>query len=193
MSFVSIVARSSWISVVSDGRVTAGDDVVEEQYQKFILPTSGSFIAYAGNKQPCELIAKRLLDTGFRTDPLEESARRVFGMIAHLKDLGHKAFVALGEVSASGAEFYACGPNQSVPVFFRPKGDDVCYSFLSNTHLSDEALEQQFVLGLQRSGVDTSAQCQQAQIELNEWVADRDVTVNKNTFCALLPLFHEIR
>ena len=59
MSFVSIIATKNFICIASDGRVLRKEqEIIDEEYKKFRLPTPKCFVAYTGNKEACELFLK---------------------------------------------------------------------------------------------------------------------------------------
>lgn len=64
MSFVSVLQTEDFLTIVSDGRVVAANNenmILNEQYQKFILPTDQTFLAFAGDQPSCEAVAQQLV------------------------------------------------------------------------------------------------------------------------------------
>ena len=182
MSFVSIVARETWISVVTDGRCMTEDEVVDEHYQKFAQPDSDRFIAYAGDKDKCELVVRGMRELGHIQLGLEDSAKHMAGLIQEVGRRDFKLFMATGSVGPTGAEVYAFSTESNQPIILKPGTMDICYTFLSNNGVSEESLNKEFAKLIQKYGDCSPDKARQAQIELNTWAAGQDCSVNNITF-----------
>lgn len=182
MSFVSIVSREDWCSVVSDGRCMMSDKVTDENYKKFIQPSPNLFVAFAGHKEPCEIVCRGMVELGHIEKPMEVAAMHMFGMVHELGARGFKLFIAIGGSENSTIQVYSMSSIYSEPIIHKPKGNDVCYSFLSNTVVSDESLEEKFQKLARRNGTSSHAEIHSTQVALNRWVSLQDDSVNTNTF-----------
>lgn len=182
MSFVSILCHESWVSVVTDGRVCAGDVAVDESYKKFIEPKENLFIAFAGNKEPCEVVCKGMIELGYVDLPLLDAAKKLYSLVHLMREKGFKLFMAIGGLENSKASVYSVSTEYSEPVINKPLDDQISYVFLSNTKVSDERLEKRFSKLVRRTGLSDMNSINQVQKELNKWVALQDNSVNNKYF-----------
>lgn len=183
MSFVSIIATENFLNIVSDGRVTGENKVVlQEDYRKFISPTRDFFVAYAGNKEPCEafvyesgLLSPNLTDMNTFTSTIAEKLQSE-------KYRGFKILLAFGGKVGDCISFATFSTLEPKIQFFTPKNDDICYTFLNNSSAVTVELETKLIEALRCTGYDTPEKTIEAQTILNNFVAGMDDSVNCNTF-----------
>lgn len=184
MSFVSIIARENFVSITSDGRVCGHAGLpIQEDYKKFIEVNKNYFIAYAGQKEPCELFISNSGLISPLVPNFELLARQTqFKLLTNPFDkcrilLAFGGLDNLGQISI--VTFSTLQPEIQV---FKPKDDAVNYVFLNNSSLDDTQIVEKLIEHLKTSGIETADQIKIAQTELNNYVASKDRTVNKNIF-----------
>lgn len=184
MSFVSIVARENLVSIASDGRVCRNDGLpIQEDYKKFIEINEKSFIAFAGNKEPCELFIR---NSGL----LSQHARDFKALAVQIQNQlmvsplsKFKILLSCGGLDCCGEiVFFTFSTLQTKIQFFRPKGDEICYAFLNNSSLNDAQVVERLVECFRISGIETADQIKQAQVKLNNIIATMDQSVNTTVF-----------
>ncbi|WP_410770963.1 hypothetical protein [Fontibacillus sp. BL9] len=193
MSFVSVVGSKSFLTVMCDGRVVGlEDEVLEEDYQKFVRIGKKSFIAYAGTRHICESIANNFKHYEGEKEDYTFWLEKIKLILAQnqvaLKQSGYKAILAFGGINLNGEiEFYAIS---SITLEFQryfPQADNLSYTFLLNSEdfedeLGNGRLVEKLTEFLGQTGYSTPSQVIQSQRLLNNYVADIDkVYVNKNT------------
>ncbi|WNF35251.1 hypothetical protein RJD24_12325 [Bacillaceae bacterium IKA-2] len=188
MSFISIVARDKFITVVSDGLVVDLNTGIEKEqdFKKFSKIAQNQFVAYAGNKGVGEAIAETLPYTTklYRLDEVSAMIHR--RVLREIPVDQASILVAIGGVSDLGfIEFHTFSNNPEIQLTtYQPKGDDImyCYLFGRNVVYDDKQLDAVFHNSLRKIGINTPNKIIKAQKELNHYVSDRDKTVNNRTF-----------
>lgn len=191
MSFVSVVARKDFITIVSDGQVTGSDGTaIKDDYQKFIQIGNNAFLAFAGTQQIFEMLTKdckSIFDlyindfsklVGFYTTIFNQS-----GLKELYETRGFKAILAFGGKNNSGEiEFYTVHSKDSVFRNYKPVlMSDIKYAFLHNGK-SEVNPNDIFTQSLSLSGVNTAEQILTAQKILNYKISLADSDVNNKTF-----------
>jgi hypothetical protein len=184
VSFVSIIAQESFITVVSDGQVTLDGEILESHYKKFKRISKDQFIAYTGSKEICEELIKHLVYLQDKKYNLQLIADELYSVVKEIPFKPLKALLAVGGINDIGnVQFYTFSniPNAEF-LTFQPKNDEISYAFLSSEHVDDEELENDLIQYLSKTGFNTPNKCLKAQKMLNAYVETIDETVNKNTF-----------
>ena len=188
MSFVSIIAKKNFLCIASDGRASRrGEEIIDEQYKKFRLPNPNCFVAYTGNKEASELFLKvsTLYDLYVRN--YSELVERVQSLLINHPFSRFKILLAFGGVTPDNIiEFYSMSTLQPNILHFKPRGSDISYAFLNNSSITEPELKTIFLKHLQINGVNSPDQIRKTQIEINNIIADRDFSVNKNVFCSTI-------
>lgn len=184
MSFVSIVATENFITVMSDGRVTGkdNDEILQEDYQKFMEVANGkAFIAYAGTKDVCELIAQHIkiaIENGLT---LEDSSRIVRESINAAVPEDLSVMFSIGGINELGKiEFYTYDSKNNLEQHFLTEPGQISYAFLNNSS-TDIDFNDEIKKILRETGFSSPSETIQAQRLLNNRVADVDDSVNKKT------------
>lgn len=191
MSFVSVVARKNFITIVSDGQATGSNGtVIKDDYQKFIQIGNNAFLAFAGTQQICEMLtrdSKSIFDlyindfsklVGFYTTIFNQS-----GLKELYETRGFKAILAFGGKNNNGEiEFYTVHSKDSVFRNYKPiLMSDIKYAFL-HSGKSEVNPNDIFTQSLDLSGVNTAEQILTAQKILNYKISLTDSDVNNKTF-----------
>jgi hypothetical protein len=186
---VSIVARENFLNVMSDGRVTGSDHkIIDEEYQKYMCDNN-SFIAYAGTLEACEMVVRDINELVFIDKDYSGAINVLLEVFKQVKleEKGMKVMMALGGLNKNGEiGFYTVDSIKKESQAYIPKDDDIAYSFLNNTDHDDTDLKSKFREILKETGFDTPSKSIQAQRLMNNFVADRDISVNKKTFRAVI-------
>lgn len=190
MSFVSVLQTEDFLTIVSDGRVVAANNenmILNEQYQKFILPTNQTFLAFAGDQPSCEAVAQRLVPLLQQNLNVEAIGDEIAGILADKKYEGYKVLVAYGgrtnEGKISFATYNSSKPGLKV---YEAVGDQINYAFLWNSNGSDLRVEKVLEECLSKATGLSSSEFIKAQEALNNIVAKHDKSVNCVTFSAAI-------
>lgn len=184
MSFVSIVARETFISIMCDGRMTSVDGkALEENVKKFRRLNDKCYIAFAGTYDLCIECAKdveRLFD---ENNSLEDVIDKIKDKInqTHYDEVTHKVMFSLGGLSSEGEVIITKMSNNPEIDFeiFKPRGNDITYIFLHNTDEELVNLDKEFERICKNIKVTTQSKLKKAQKILNDKIADIDNKVNK--------------
>lgn len=189
MSFVSVIARESFLTVMSDGRVIDRNDcIIDEAYQKFSCDEK-SFIAYAGSREVCEMITRDIRDLVFNDRDYVGATLVLVQVFEQLKLESHglKVMMALGGVNKQEEiELNTVDSIKKETLSFKPKGGDIDYAFLNNIKNNKVDFQTKLVEILKQTGIDTPSNIIQAQRLLNNYISDMDISVNKKTFRAVV-------
>ncbi|WP_144461755.1 hypothetical protein [Siminovitchia fortis] len=183
MSFVSIMASSNFVNVVSDGRVSYGGASLQENYKKFKKISEKQFIAFAGAKELCENVINQVDYLEKTHYDLHQVAREIHSVIYNNISLySYKMMFCVGGINFNGKiEFYTVNKNSSKIGIFKPSSStDINYAFLS-PDVSDQILDEKLNEFASIFGADSSSKCLKIQKALNDFVASIDNTVNTNT------------
>ncbi|MFW5437105.1 hypothetical protein [Paenibacillus apiarius] len=186
MSFVSVVATEHFVTVMSDGRVKNMEtgEILEEDYVKFHKSSDGKqFVAYAGNKQLCEILSKKILqylEDGCEYDNLILILNTT--IYDTFKDQFGVMFAFGGINKDKQIEVYAYGNKKQGVLKFKPENGNLAYTFLFHGKISDGELDEKFDGLIKEIGRDTPSKIIQSQKLLNSYVSEQDDTVNNNTF-----------
>lgn len=186
MSFVSVIGSEDFITVVSDGLVkdtTTGKEL-DQRYQKFNRISDNQFVAFAGNQGVADALKEAIPFINKPRDLISTSEiihNRLLEVIPVEKA---RMSVVIGGVSPSGnIEFHSFTNDvgQKIKSYY-PTSDGVLCSFLQSSEISELDLSPIFINFLGETGLNTSNKVLKAQKKLNNYVAERDSTVNKVTF-----------
>ena len=188
VSFVSVVATEGFVTVMSDGRVS-GLDILVEDYQKFVLSTDKNFfIAYAGDRTLCEIVANKILESYNVKMPFDTIKEQMIGCAQRNFDDQTNIMLSFGGVNYNGQiEVIGCDLKTKECLYYRPVGDKISYLFHSNLPPSmKEEMGDRFVETLRETGTDSPTSIIQAQKLLNNHVSTIDDSVNRKTFRACI-------
>jgi hypothetical protein len=184
MSFVSVVARENFVTVMSDGRVQNNDEIVREDYQKFVQITPDLFFAYTGHQPVGEGILKALENNGcyelFKTLNFSLVNMIIRTTIEAVNQSNKfKLLVAYGGRNTNGEiEVFYANSIDMQSGHYLPKGDAINVICLGNGIGTGALLEQL----LFQTGSTTPQQILSAQEMMNNYVVTHDPSVNTTTF-----------
>ena len=185
MSFVSIIARENFISVMSDGRVMYGNEIIQEDYQKFIKINDQSFVAFAGSKEICEIFIEEVRTIVNQNSNIINYLHSLVGRFNQLSLNNHglKVMLGIGGINSNQEiEFHTINSIDNQILNFSPKGEMISYAFLNNTKYDDSVLVNKLIETLGQTGFGVVKEVKKAQKILNDFVAATDQTVNDTTY-----------
>ena len=185
MSFVSVYAMENFVNVVSDGQVTdPTGKITNKNYKKFVKIGQQQFLAFAGNQGLAEQAVKIV---PFKNEgyPLSVLAQDLHKQVLTIPVDDASILLAVGGLNVKNEiEVISFSNRSDQKNYFNPKGDEIAYTFLTNTknNISDEISETKLKQFLSETGYNTSSKAFRAQKKLNDFISDNDSTVNKVTF-----------
>lgn len=183
MSFISVVAMETFITVVTDGQVTRGYEIIDNNFKKYRKISNKQFIAFGGAKEVCESLVNHLEFIGDNNYDLHVLANDLYETVKNIPFGPIKTMFAIGGVNNNGEiEMFTLNndPKDTLRIF-SPKGTDLSYAFLSS-NVDDNVIYEKFVQLLSITGFNTPNKCIKAQKMLNQFVSSIDHTVNRITF-----------
>ncbi|MEJ3738118.1 hypothetical protein [Bacillus tropicus] len=190
MSFVSVVAEETYITVVCDGLkvTTHGDGRQErdEHYQKYRFIGPKQFIAFTGHVRPCEYLIEGYpqLEEGY---DLDQVALELKGKIrGYAFEPNERALIVVGGVSNGEIVLhYFDHETPNGDIFRKPKGSNMTYILLESPNTEDGISEsfKPFLIGAQ-----SPEQVLQIQELFNSLVSVVDPSVNTVTYKELIYL-----
>lgn len=183
MSFVSVVAREKFITIMSDGRVSnkMTKEILDENKVKFVKIGDNGFVAFAGISEICDLIVPiigQLLESGHEFNDILTTMSKV---LRENSRPGLFVTIAFGGINKNGnIEICSVENSSHSTTNFKPKGKEINYLFLRNPTIPHQELNQKFLDLIETNGKNTPTEFIKSQTILNSWVADRDSSVNKN-------------
>ncbi|RFA36236.1 hypothetical protein CAI16_05460 [Virgibacillus dokdonensis] len=185
MSFVSVIASDSFISMVADGRVVQDGNSIQENYRKFKQIGLKQFVAFAGAKQICEAVMDQINVEIEKMYELSKVAKEIHSAIYGKSELeGINILFVVGGVNINGCiEFYTINRVDEEIRKYKPETPtDRSYAFLHNGMIDEGIVGEKFEETYSKYGVTSLSKCQRVQEELNNKIADLDESVNKITF-----------
>lgn len=186
MSFVSVLANTELLTLVTDGRVSdQSGNSIQENYKKFKKISDKQFIAYAGSKQPCEAIVEQISFTDNIYD-LSQVSNEIYKAITENEELKkfNLLFIVGGINQYNQIEFYCINANEDQLEHYKPSSEtEFKYAFLYNNNDDNVELdiENKIVELKQRHGTSSINKLLRIQKDLNNYVAEHDPSVNKIT------------
>ncbi|MNC29745.1 hypothetical protein D3C76_422150 [compost metagenome] len=179
MSLVTVVATEYFLSVVTDGREMRNGEVVGEQHPK-CKQYSNVLVAYAGTKQPAEIIISLLEKEGvLERGDLAEIATYVQHLFNAPELEKFKLLFAFGGLDAEGEiTFHTIDSTHKILKKFTPKHGQISFAVLGN---QDAANLFQLRLAQIEAGPSIT-EAQRIQSEINEQVSKNAIGVNNTLF-----------
>ena len=169
---------------MSDGRVSNKGRVVKEDYQKFKKINKNQFIAFSGNKDLCEEIANQIPLQNSKYD-LQKIAREIF-TVMKLIPFGENNSMSfgIGGIGLNGKiEFFTMRSDWAEIKHYNPDNPkEVDCSLFTSDFIDSEVAHKKMRELNYEFDISTTSGCVKAQKKLNDFVASKDSTVNKNTF-----------
>ncbi|MGH0587130.1 hypothetical protein ACQVQY_13695 [Bacillus mycoides] len=190
MSFVSAIGGTNFLSVVTDGRVTYEEKVLQEDYQKFRMIGDDIVVAFAGHRAAAEGIFNMLIQERVMKQDFFITASDVKNELNNNPIFkGYKLMWLLGGINRKGQiEFVTVSTEEDGPKQFIPEESDsklmtyYIFNLRDQTIISPEKLNEKFLYFLEREDWNVG----NAQRRLNNYVAKLDYSVNKNVYQALI-------
>ncbi|MCG3089142.1 hypothetical protein [Sporosarcina cyprini] len=184
MSFVSVIATNSYITVVSDGKVTGRDgETLETDYQKSRKISDKQFIAVTGDRDMADQIFGIAT---YKEEPynlLNASIDLRKKLINAMRNQPRVVLVVIGGVNEWGKIVYYYFTSKPEQQMIRGlPGDKHEKGFLSSDKVNPNKIEEKFDEFIDSVGIKTPHESLEVQRKLNDFVAGIDETVNENKF-----------
>lgn len=181
MSFVSIIARENFITVMSDGQVTGENGkTLQKDYKKFKKISRQQIIAFAGAKSICEQIVEQVPYTKGVYN-LSDIAQQIWSVIKEERFNAFNLFFGIAGVDVDDKVSLFLVNNKTGLSSTRPNANsDVSYITLNPSEIVN--VSERISIILSETGFNTPTKCLKAQKKLNDFIADNDPQVNKYTF-----------
>lgn len=184
MSFVSVVAGENFISLMSDGRVTLGEQILEENFQKYTEINDHIFIAYAGEREPIyNLLGALNHQVVSRGDFFKTATDIKEALETHKAFIGKKAMFIIGGINKNSQIEFVLVSTKDSPLSYIPENEQTKlmsgYAFnLKDTTIEYEDLNKKLddFFGEENNHLGN------AQKRLHEYVAGLDFSCNKVIF-----------
>ncbi|WP_242280971.1 hypothetical protein [Bacillus cereus group sp. BfR-BA-01347] len=183
MSFVSVVGRSDFLSVMTDGRVTDGEKILQEDYPKYRMIGENIIVAFTGDRAACEWIFYVLNQEVVMKQDFMITARDIKELLNHHPKLkGCDVRWIIGGINPQNEiECITISTEEKEPIRHEVPSEKVLAVYAYAFDADQKELGEKFAEFIKQEGELASAQ----QL-LNDYVADKDFTVNKNTYHVLI-------
>jgi 20S proteasome alpha/beta subunit len=184
LSFVSVVAKEKFISIMCDGRKTSGTgEVIEERVKKFERIKDKYYVAFAGTYDLCMNVVEEVKELIESNNSIESVIELTSDKLNQLKydEKIHKVLVSLGGVTEDGKIIISQmsnNPNINFEKYYL-NGSETKYIFLHNTDNDVFNLDEEFKLICENTKATSQTKLIRAQKILNDKIADIDSMVNK--------------
>jgi ATP-dependent protease HslVU (ClpYQ) peptidase subunit len=188
MSFVSVIAGADFLSIMTDGRVTLGETIWQEDYPKYKKINDKIVIGYAGHKEHIEILLNSINYSVVAEGDLMYIAKGLKQAINEFDFFKNsKMIFILGGINANEQiEFVIVSTTNTEIEQFIPEHTEAtllsCYAFnLRNAVISQHDLNDKLYEFMEVE----NNHLVNAQKRLHEFVADNDFSCNKT-------IFHEV-
>ncbi|MEK3821355.1 hypothetical protein MKY20_19980 [Cytobacillus sp. FSL W8-0315] len=189
MSFVSIISRKNFITVMSDGQVTNHEgQPIQSDFQKFKQISPHQFIAFAGAKEICEQFINQVEYTAGSYN-LNDIANQINQIANEERFNQFRLFFAIGGIELDGdITLYVVehGGTRDFRVQRPINEDDINYAFLNSEMIDRVNMNEKLIECLRITGFETPEECLYSQKLLNDFVESIDSTVNNQTFTLII-------
>lgn len=186
MTFISVVARDKFISIVSDGKVSEIEEDIGD-YKKFTNVGKNQFLGVAGSRSVADFLFEKLTNNE-RVINLENE---VYALDKFVKKefnyQNHRSFFVLGGLDIDDKmKFFTFSNNpiDKVIPYIPNNSNDILCAFLggSASGLNNEEYYKLLIDLFKKNGIKTVSNVVQSQKELNDIVAKLDDSVNTEHF-----------
>lgn len=184
MSFVSVIAKENFITVMSDGLVynSITGEELEQGYKKFRKISENQFIAFGGSKDLAEEVIKQI---GYQQKERNLSSLAIpirEQLIKNIPPNEASCQLVLGGIEGRETIIYSFNNDIEQDLLIKkPRGGDVEYSFLSYSK-NELDLDKEIKKIYPKYGLSTPTRTLKVQKALNDVVANVDPSVNRITF-----------
>ncbi|MED1093939.1 hypothetical protein [Bacillus paramycoides] len=189
MSFVSVVGGVNFLSVMTDGRVSNGETILEETYPKFRMIGEDIVVAFTGDRMACERLFDALNKEVIAHQDFFKTAcdiKEAFNRYPIFR--GKKVMWVIGGINPNKKiEFVIVSTESDEPSQYIPENSETklmsAYAFcLKDTSIDYKQLNEK----LDEYFKQENGNLIEAQKLLNNYVAELDFTVNTNTYPAFI-------
>ncbi|NGZ75830.1 hypothetical protein [Saccharibacillus alkalitolerans] len=182
MSFVSVIAKENFITVMSDSSA-AGSENTPQPEEHVVRVGEQEFVATAGgDREAREVIAKHISGLLEEGTPYDRILVILQMTLSAFSEQGKSVMTAFGGVNRGG-EIEVCtyDPNSRAERHLKPRGTEVAYFFLAEGAGKYGNLHELLQGYWKETGTETPSAMIQSQKLLNRYVASKDDTVSSST------------
>ncbi|MCQ4086916.1 hypothetical protein [Saccharibacillus sp. JS10] len=188
MSFISVIAKEKFITVMCDNGAAAGSEHTPQPEEQVVKVGEREFIAIAGgDREARAVIVKHVKDLLVEGTPYDRILVILQMTLSGFSEKGKSIMTAFGGVNANGdVEVCTYDHNSHAERQLKPRGSEVAYFFLAEGAGKYGNLYELLQNFWKETGTDTPSAMIQSQKLLNRYVASKDEDVNAATFKLVL-------
>ncbi|MDO3408838.1 hypothetical protein QWJ34_03575 [Saccharibacillus sp. CPCC 101409] len=182
MSFVSVIAKEKFITVMSDSAAGGSEDTPQPE-EHVVKVGEKQFVATAGgDRESREVITKHIVSLLGEGTPYDRILVILQMTLASFFENGKSVLTAFGGINESGnIQVCTYDPISRAERDMTPRGDEIAYFFLSEGAGKYGNLYELLQGYWKETGTDTPSSIIQSQKLLNRYVASKDEDVSKET------------
>lgn len=182
MSFISVIAKENFITVMSDS-VASGSEHTTQPEEHVVKVGEKEFVALAGgDRQARETIAKHIAGLLEEGTPYERILVILQMTLNAFSEKSKSVMTAFGGVNRSGMiEVCTYDPNSHAERRLAPRGSEIAYFFLAEGAGKYGNLYELLQNYWKETGTETPSAMIQSQKLLNRYVASKDEEVGTST------------
>ncbi|WP_172195520.1 hypothetical protein [Saccharibacillus qingshengii] len=182
MSFISVIAKEQFITVMSDSGA-AGSEHTPQPEQHVVKVGEKEFVATAGgDREAREVIAKHVSDLLEEGTPYDRILVILQMTLSAFSEKGKSVMTAFGGVNREGdIEVCTYDPNSHAERHLKPRGTEIAYFFLAEGAGKYGNLYELLQSYWKETGTESPSAMIQSQKLLNRYVASKDSDVNLST------------
>lgn len=181
MSFISMIATKDFISVVADGLMTSSLGYTDQNYKKFRTYGSEMVVAFGGSYTDFEGLFDKIMSAYQSASSIDSYYSQVDSIISSTSYNPNSAkLLCLTAAFKNGQGSYMTTSNNGQLRGRTQLTSDLSYSFLSPSGVSESSIASKLNSLAAGSIIQSIDQVVNIQKQLNDFVADRDSSVNHN-------------
>ncbi|MNR93451.1 hypothetical protein D3C72_245080 [compost metagenome] len=183
MSFVSVVSRETFITVMSDTReISLTGEILSEETKKSKKIGERHFVAYAGIRIICETVADGIEHLLLAGADFKLIYDKLSPLIQGKVPDPHTAMFSFGGINNEGEmEVITFSSTNNDVNIQKPKGKAISYAFLSGHYKNGIDYNEKFQEFIKVFGDETPTDFLHSQKALNKLVSENDNSVNNKT------------
>ncbi len=176
MSIVTVLATTKFISVMTDGRITGDDGIINcEEYQKVLILKENTFIAFTGRVESFELLLSQInLD---EYNNYKDFSLHIYEIFLRMITNNQKLVIVIGGINSKNEIGYCYFSNigHALTEVKPSKDNEIDRLLLVNSGFGIEALLDNCLM---KTGFDTLEKVIEIQGCIHDYQAKHDVAVN---------------
>ncbi|MDC7762462.1 hypothetical protein POL82_03145 [Priestia aryabhattai] len=189
MSFSTVIATTSFVSVLTDGRhlSSGAKEIVNEEFCKVMDLTENRFITFGGSVKRIFSIIE-MLQESIKEKSLYDSVIEIRNYLSTIEN-EDKVMLCFGEFKNNIPQLYTLNSNElEIQTHIPDPGELTSICVSGHKELFDRDFNDIIVEELSRLGAINPDTVLEAQSKLIDYIASKDKSVNTNKFKLLLPV-----